>query len=98
MKGMSYEKNYKCVLGIYINCVHHGFIWYILPNAFETVTENLQQFITDYFSWYYLIIVSAIVLFCIFFMFNSAGTIKLAKHEDQPEYSTPTWLDRKSVV
>src|SRR5690625_1769184 len=63
-----------------------------LPNAFETVTENLQQFITDYFSWYYLILVSAIVLFCIFFMFNSAGTIKLGKPEDQPEYSTPTWF------
>src|SRR5690625_58657 len=63
-----------------------------LPNAFETVTENLQQFITTYFSWYYLILVSAIVLFCIFFMFNSAGTIKLGKSEDQPEYSTPTWF------
>src|SRR5699024_10507695 len=63
-----------------------------LPNAFETVTENLQQFITDYFSWYYLILVSALDLFFISFMFKSARTIKFVHPEVQPEYSTPTWF------
>lgn len=64
----------------------------ITPQIFETVTQTLQVFITKYFSWYYLILVSVIVLFCIYFIFNSAGTIKLGKQDDKPEYSMATWF------
>lgn len=64
----------------------------IVPDQFETLTSVLQGFITDYFSWYYLILVTVILLFCLFFIFNSAGTIKLGKPDDKPEYSTITWL------
>lgn len=62
------------------------------PQSFETVTEQLQVFITDYFSWYYLIVVAVIVLFCGFFIFNSVGSIRLGKPDDRPAYSTATWF------
>lgn len=62
------------------------------PQAFENVTQQLQIFITNYFSWYYLILVATIVLFCAFFIFNPAGSIRLGKPDDRPEYSTGTWF------
>ncbi|HLR15734.1 MAG TPA: BCCT family transporter [Bacillota bacterium] len=62
------------------------------PQAFENATQQLQTFITDYFSWYYLILVAAIVIFCGFFIFNSTGSIRLGKPDDRPEYSTATWF------
>jgi len=61
-------------------------------DTFEMVTHQLQIFITDYFSWYYLLVVAAIVLFCVFFIFNSVGTIRLGKPEDRPEFSLATWF------
>src|SRR5699024_2619187 len=62
------------------------------PQSFENATQQLQTFITDYFSWYYLILVAAIVIFCGFFIFNSTGSIRLGKPDDRPEYSTATWF------
>lgn len=64
----------------------------IVPETFENVTLQLQDIITDYFSWYYLIVVSAIVLFVVFFIFNSVGTIRLGKPDDRPEFSLATWF------
>lgn len=61
-------------------------------HRFEQFTESLQLFITQYFGWYYLIIVALIILFCIFFIFNSAGSIKLGKEDEKPEYSTISWF------
>lgn len=60
--------------------------------TFESVTQQLQIFITNYFSWYYLIVVVAIVLFCAFFIFNSVGSIRLGKPDDRPQFSLPTWF------
>lgn len=64
----------------------------IVPETFENVTLQLQDIITDYFSWYYLIVVAAIVLFVAFFIFNSVGTIRLGKPDDRPEFSLATWF------
>lgn len=63
-----------------------------MPESFESVTQQLQEFITTYFSWYYLILATIIVIFCGFFMFHSVGEIRLGKPEDRPEYSTTTWF------
>ena len=47
------------------------------PDSFEAVTGNMQSFITSTFGWYYLLVVSAIVLFCLFFIFSPVGQIRL---------------------
>ncbi|WP_338754194.1 glycine betaine uptake BCCT transporter [Bacillus sp. FJAT-52991] len=62
------------------------------PESFEAVTANLKEFLTSTFGWYYLILVSVIVLFCLLLIFSPVGTIKLGKPDDKPEYSTPTWF------
>lgn len=62
------------------------------PETFQSVTENMQQFITSSFGWYYLLVVSAIVLFCLFFIISPVGQIRLGKPDERPEYSRISWF------
>ncbi|MEW4286841.1 glycine betaine uptake BCCT transporter [Rossellomorea marisflavi] len=64
----------------------------IAPDTFKTATANVQSFITSSFGWYYLILVSVIVIFCIFLIVSPIGTIRLGKPDDRPEYSRSTWF------
>ncbi|WP_186579099.1 glycine betaine uptake BCCT transporter [Aquibacillus kalidii] len=62
------------------------------PNSFEEITANIQKIITSTFGWYYLILVTIIVIFCVFLIFSPVGTIKLGKADEEPEYSKGTWF------
>ncbi|KAB2331696.1 glycine betaine uptake BCCT transporter [Bacillus mesophilum] len=62
------------------------------PESFEEVTGNIQAFFSTAFGWYYLILVTIIVLFCIFLIFSPVGTIKLGKPDEKPEYSKASWF------
>ncbi|MES1046005.1 BCCT family transporter [Heyndrickxia oleronia] len=62
------------------------------PSNFETITSNIQAFPTSRFGWYYLILVSLIVIFCIFLILSPIGAITLGKPNDKPEYSTVSWF------
>ncbi|MEK3856061.1 glycine betaine uptake BCCT transporter [Cytobacillus sp. FSL H8-0458] len=63
-----------------------------VPDSLESVTANVQTFITDKFGWYYLILVSFIVIVCLYFLISPLGRIKLGKQDDKPEFSRPTWF------
>ncbi|ANU12553.1 glycine betaine uptake BCCT transporter [Planococcus halocryophilus] len=62
------------------------------PDSFAEVTGNIKTFLTTSFGWYYLLIVSIIVLFCLFFLISPMGQIKLGKDSDKPEFSFGTWI------
>ncbi|WP_138416094.1 glycine betaine uptake BCCT transporter [Aquibacillus sediminis] len=62
------------------------------PDSFEQVTGNIQSFLSTSFGWYYLILVSVIVIFCVFLIFSPVGAITLGKAGEKPEYSTPSWF------
>ncbi|WP_342527798.1 BCCT family transporter [Chryseomicrobium sp. FSL W7-1435] len=64
----------------------------IVPQGFETVTSNMQAFITSTFGWYYLILVALMVIFTLFLIFSPYGKIRLGKDTDRPAYSRPTWF------
>ncbi|MFD1706470.1 BCCT family transporter [Siminovitchia sediminis] len=64
----------------------------VAPNQFEKATSNIESLITSGFGWYYLILVTVIVAFCLFIIFSPVGTIKLGKPDDKPEYSKPSWF------
>lgn len=63
-----------------------------VPDSLENVTANVQAFITDKFGWYYLILVSFIVIVCLYFLISPLGRIKLGKQDDKPEFTRPTWF------
>ncbi len=64
----------------------------VAPESFENVTGNLQAFLTTTFGWYYLILVTIIVIFCIFLIFSPVGIITLGKPDEKPEFSRVSWF------
>ncbi|HSI67189.1 MAG TPA: BCCT family transporter [Planococcus sp. (in: firmicutes)] len=76
-------------LAITIVAVAYGAL---APDNFAEVTGNMQSFLTTSFGWYYLAIVSIMVIFCIFFVISPMGQIKLGKDTDKPEFSFVTWV------
>lgn len=64
----------------------------ISPQSLETVTSNMQAFISDAFGWYYLIIVSVFLLVCVYLFITPAGRIKLGRQDEKPEFSRATWI------
>ncbi|WP_412177835.1 BCCT family transporter [Sporosarcina sp. YIM B06819] len=50
-------------LGLVCIAVFYGVL---APENFEAVTTNMKDFITSIFDLYYLLFVTAIVLFCLF--------------------------------
>lgn len=62
------------------------------PNHLEDMTAQLQQYISVHFGWYYLLIVSFFVIFCIYLIFSPYGKINLGKPDEEPEFSYPTWF------
>src|SRR5699024_4651366 len=48
--------------------------------------------ITNTFGWYYMILVTIIILFSLFLIFSPIGKLKLGKPNDEPEFKTISWL------
>ena len=64
----------------------------IFPTQFDTVTNEVKMWITDKLGWYYLILTTIIVFFCIFLIFSPIGKLKLGKPNDKPEFNTISWF------
>lgn len=63
-----------------------------LPEQFNYVTNNIKMWITEKLGWYYLILTTIIVFFCIFLIFSPIGKLKLGKPNDKPEFNTISWF------
>jgi len=44
------------------------------------------------FGWFYLLIVIAILIFCVYLMFSRYGHLKLGKKDDEPDFSRLSWF------
>lgn len=81
---------------MFLDCdCHHsrcGFMGAISPDSLQQVTDTAQKFITDSFGWYYLLVVSIFVGFCLFLIVSPIGTIKLGKPGEKPEFGLLSWF------
>lgn len=64
----------------------------IIPNQLEQITSNIQGFFSDAFGWYYLILVTIVLVICLYLLISPVGRIKLGNQDEKPEFSTPTWI------
>lgn len=64
----------------------------IFPDRFGQVTGSVGSWVIEYFGWYYLIITTLMVFFCIFLVFSPIGKLKLGKPYHKPEFRTISWL------
>lgn len=64
----------------------------INPEHFEEITTNGKAFVASTFGWYYMLIMTALLLLSIFMIFSPYGKIRLGKDTDRPQFSTITWI------
>ncbi|GAA0427996.1 glycine betaine transporter OpuD [Lentibacillus halophilus] len=64
----------------------------ITPNSFEDISAAVMSYISTYFGWYYLLVVTLFVLFCAYLIFSPYGKIRLGKAGEKPEFSYSSWL------
>ncbi|ELN1790770.1 BCCT family transporter [Staphylococcus pseudintermedius] len=63
-----------------------------IPTQFGEFTNMIKLWITDKLGWYYLILTTIIVFFCIFLIFSPIGKLKLGRPNDKPEFNTVSWF------
>ncbi|MFG6150450.1 glycine betaine uptake BCCT transporter [Halobacillus sp. B23F22_1] len=64
----------------------------VAPSNLESITGAIQTYLSVHFGWYYLLIVTGFVVFCLYMIISPYGKIKLGKKSDTPDYSYPTWF------
>lgn len=64
----------------------------IAPSSFEFLTQQLKQWITDSFSWFYVLSVAVFLILLIYIACSDTGKIKLGPDHSQPEYSNGSWF------
>ncbi|UXR68818.1 BCCT family transporter [Staphylococcus sp. IVB6246] len=63
-----------------------------IPSQFGDFANEIKMWITDNLGWYYLILTTVIVFFCIFLIFSPIGKLKLGRPNDKPEFNTISWF------
>src|SRR5699024_194278 len=58
------------------------------PNQFGDISGSISAWVTEYFGWYYMILTTLLVFFCVFLMLSPIGKLKLGKPDDKPEFRT----------
>ena len=51
----------------------------IFPNQFGKISGTLGAWITETFGWYYMLVFTLVLAFCIFLVFSPIGKLKLGK-------------------
>ena len=60
--------------------------------GFQGVTAHVCEVISCNFSWYYLLLVTAIVVVCLFLAISPIGQIRLGDPDSRPEHSNLSWF------
>ena len=62
------------------------------PEAADTVLSSTQNWIVATFGWWYMLVISAFIMFVLVMSFSKYGKIKLGGPNDKPEFSTMSWF------
>ena len=64
----------------------------LAPNSFDLITQQLNQWVTDSFSWFYVLSVAIFLILLIYIAMSDMGKIKLGPDHSQPAYSNSSWF------
>ncbi len=64
----------------------------LFADSFQSAVNSANSFITEYFTSYYIIVMSLFVVFCFILLFSKFGKIKFGKDDAKPEYSFISWF------
>lgn len=68
------------------------FLGILAPSSLQEITANIKNNITSNFGWLYLLLVTIILVFCIFMILSPIGQIRLGDPHAKPEYTTMSWI------
>src|SRR5699024_9463920 len=60
--------------------------------SFEKITGKIQALVSTSFGWYYMLLMSAMVILSIIIALSPYGKIRLGRDNEQPEFSTASWV------
>ncbi len=63
-----------------------------IPDAFNLLTKQLNQWITASFSWFYVIAVAIFLIALTCIALSKMGRIKLGPDHSEPEYKNSSWF------
>lgn len=63
----------------------------LYPDTARDAIQNARTWVTRYFSWYFVLLASAALLFCVLLAFSRFGTIRLGGPKAKPAYSRFAW-------
>lgn len=64
----------------------------IFPQEVQAHLQKAQAWVVVNASWFYVLVVATILLFCIFMMMSRFGDIKLGLDHSEPDYRNVTWF------
>ncbi len=64
----------------------------IFTDNLNKVTTSSLNWVTSSLGWSYLVVTLALLVFLVFLAISPAGSIRLGKDTDRPEFSTITWF------
>ena len=64
----------------------------IIPDQFQAASENVYSVISQYFSWFFLLVVFGFGVFLLFLALSPYGRVKLGGDNSKPEFSFWSWI------
>ena len=62
------------------------------PDNVGNVLSVINNYISNNFGWFYLLVTTGFVILALFLIFGPYGKMKLGKPDEEPEYSYFTWF------
>ena len=62
------------------------------PDNFANFSSSALTWVVDNFGWAYILFGTVFVVFVIFIAASKFGSIKLGRINEEPEFSTPSWI------
>ena len=64
----------------------------LAPHSFDLLTRQLNQWVIDSFSWFYVLSVAVFLILLVYIALSDMGKIKLGPEHSQPSYSNGSWF------
>ncbi|WP_261863339.1 BCCT family transporter [Psychrobacter sp. JCM 18900] len=61
-------------------------------NKLERPSKTLQLFLLQNFKWFYILLMTGVVILLLFIMFSRFGHIRLGKDDEEPDFSFVSWI------
>ncbi|GAA3705308.1 BCCT family transporter [Oceanisphaera sediminis] len=88
LKGMSPAATISSMIIVTLFVMGGAFF----PEAAATLFDGISGALLTHFKWYYIAILSLMLVFCVVLAFSRFGSLRLGADDSRPEYSLGTWF------